>query len=267
MAKFSLIFSQISKYQPKQMFMISGSFGGIETRVEVAGWGATTRRGGRYFSSSTFSFLSSPFLSSISSLPVHLSLSFSFSTFSSLYTSCLRPCLHLTPFHCPYECVTYSLSVSFVSFFVFLLVFVLIHTKLKWAPCRAANILQWLEVPPVAADRCVITLHPNTINLSHLHKHCQRNNKPMVLTQYQITGARISMLPEEEAWQTNRFVQGVNLERWLIILIMIMMMIEMMMTLLIKYIETPCEALPTRLSQLQTSIIIWIVSIRSPPDL
>ena len=106
---FDFTFS-ISKIQPKQMFMISGSFGGIETRVEVAGWGATTRRGGRYFSSSTFSFLSSPFLSSISSLPVHLSLSFSFSTFSSLYTSCLRPCLHLTPFHCPYECVTYSLS-------------------------------------------------------------------------------------------------------------------------------------------------------------
>ena len=35
----------------------------------------------------------------------------------------------------------------------------------------------------------------------------------------------------------------------------------------IKYIKTPCEALPTCLSQLQTSIIIWIVSIRSPPDL
>ena len=37
--------------------------------------------------------------------------------------------------------------------------------------------------------------------------------------------------------------------------------------IIIKYIETPCEALPARLSQLQTSIIIWIVSIRSPPDL
>ena len=29
------------------MFVASGTFGGKETRVEVAGWGATTRRGGR----------------------------------------------------------------------------------------------------------------------------------------------------------------------------------------------------------------------------
>ena len=29
------------------MFDASGTFGGKETRVEVAGWGATTRRGGR----------------------------------------------------------------------------------------------------------------------------------------------------------------------------------------------------------------------------
>ena len=35
----------------------------------------------------------------------------------------------------------------------------------------------------------------------------------------------------------------------------------------IKYIETPCEALPTRLSQLQTSIIIWYVYLRSQPNL
>ena len=31
----------------ESMFVASGTFGGKETRVEVAGWGATTRRGGR----------------------------------------------------------------------------------------------------------------------------------------------------------------------------------------------------------------------------
>ena len=37
--------------------------------------------------------------------------------------------------------------------------------------------------------------------------------------------------------------------------------------IIIKYIETPCEALPARLSQLQTRIIIWYVYLRSQPDL
>ena len=32
----------------------------------------------------------------------------------------------------------------------------------------------------------------------------------------------------------------------------------MMVMIIIKYIETPCEALPARLSQLQTSIIICL---------
>ena len=58
--------------------------------------------------------------------------------------------LHLTSFYC--HCLCHSMSssscVSSSSS---------IHRHwLKWALCRPANILQWLKVPPVAGDRCLI---------------------------------------------------------------------------------------------------------------
>ena len=46
-----------------------------------------------------------------------------------------------------------------------------------------------------------------------------------------------------------------------------LLLLLLLLFIIIKYIETPCEALPARLSQLQTRIIIWYVYLRSQPDL
>ena len=48
--------------------------------------------------------------------------------------------------------------------------------------------------------------------------------KMMILTMIMSTGARISMLLEGEAWRTNRFVLGDNLERWLVIAMVMMVL-------------------------------------------
>ena len=111
-----------------ETLIISG-FDGVEAPVVVAGWGATTRRGGRYFSSSFLYFTISSFLS-WSSLFYCSSSSFCFSSTCFFLTENLR--------QGSFTQMTLMPTIDLLS-------------RLSW--CRPANILQWLEVPPVDGDR------------------------------------------------------------------------------------------------------------------
>ena len=120
-----------TKCEANQMFLISGSFGGIETQVEVAGWGATTRRGGRSFSSLLSSFYLSSFSFSFSSSSMH----------SSLWLSSL--CILLL--FIVIVCVIVSLHV-----FLLVCVLVLIHTPtlVKMSTMQAGQHPPVVESPP-----------------------------------------------------------------------------------------------------------------------